>query len=330
MRQGWLRSLLCALILITGVAQAESLSQQQVDNWLSNETLNQKANDFMKLALFNELDALTFSLSQLRYPQQEVVRLLMLRDIERSQIPISSQLALFVEKQSKIKATYQLVVVEDGYEFSTIAFPFPQTASRIISSWQKGEDEMAFYLLAEKGEINLSSWLNPQEESLRVSRKRLLVSEFSQLSTYAQQALVKQVTQQKITTWLPESEVLTELARVTGDEALYALLWKTKPDQYIRAELDRLAKQADNFAMRQIVNSTLNPKLYDSSLSILVEASSNSIVAKDFIVGELGDKEVASNVARQFVILGKQQWLIQLIENAPTLSYSQFEAQLNL
>ena len=64
-------------------------------------------------------------------------------------------------------------------------------------------------------------------------RENLLIREFGGLSQKARAALVSQLTQEKVISWLPATTVMVKMAQVSADPKLYKLLWLMRADFYI-------------------------------------------------------------------------------------------------
>ena len=248
MQQGMLSSLLLSLSLITlpATLSAKEMQETVVEQWLQDTHIQTKVSELLDYAVRDEVDSLKFALDRLAFPQQEVVRFLLLEKLEQQEIILTPRMAIFVESQISITPTYQVLERGDGYEFSVPAFNFPAIASRLIKRWKQDQSTLEFVLAAERQELDLKDWLTGTSQQVQ-TREALLIRELDSLSPNALEALTKQLTHANVTSWLPSTAVVVRLAQVSQDEAMYDLLWRMRADYNSQTELERLAEVSDEF-----------------------------------------------------------------------------------
>ncbi len=315
MQQGLLFSLFLSLLLVwtpVSAVEVSSLSQQKL---LEDSQLQQKVTELVDLAIKDDIDALSFAVERISLPQQEAARFLLLQHLEQHQVALSENLFQFVEKQKNIVPVYQVLEKGQGYEFSVPAFDYIAIAHRLTKQWKKDQSVVNFMLKAESGELNLQAWLTGPDYLVQ-EREDLLLSEFVNLSDKVQNDLVKQLTDVKVVSWLPSSTVMVKMAQVTGDLALYKLLWLMRADFYVEQELNRLANVGDDFAISQIMLAADNPRLASNALKHLVKIPKPfTEEVKQFLVKRLENSSDAPVVAQALVEQGYQSWLKELLNN---------------
>ena len=62
------------------------------------------------------------------------------------------------------------------------------------------------------------------------------------------------------------------MAQVSEDPQVYKLLWLMRADFHVEQELDRLAKQGDEFALQQMMVAVDNPRLKNQALKELARS----------------------------------------------------------
>ncbi len=331
MQQGMLSSLLLSwsLMSVSIVASAKEMQESVVEQWLQDAQMQAKVSELLEYVVRDEVDSLKFSLDRLALPQQEVVRLGLLEKLEQQDVILTPRMALFVESQSRITPTYQVLERGDGYEFSVPAFNFPAVASRLIKRWKQGQSTLDFVLRAERKELDLSDWLSGTTSQQIQAREALLIRELDSLSPSALNALTVQLTEIDVTSWLPSTAVIARLAQVSQDEAVYDLLWRMRADYNSYAELKRLAKIGDSFSLKQLMNSTVNPTLKADAISLLTKANPLSPDVKQFLVGKMALSEEAALVARELAQQGHTDWLKELVAGNYQVNARQIEQVLN-
>ncbi|PAR64613.1 hypothetical protein, partial [Vibrio metoecus] len=247
MQQGWLCFVLLFLFGLPNVAIGGDISANQRQLWLADLPTQQKVEELYLLALHNEVDRLQFSLQRISYPAQEVVRFLLLQKFEQDQLILTEELAVFIAAQKSHTPNYLIAERGDGYEFSVPAFDYAAVAHRLLKQARQQQDMLMFVLQAENGELNLREWLSGSSAQAE-ARQRLLLAELNRLSPQAIERLIAQITTEQVTSWLPASSVMVQLARHSQNPALYQKLWLMKANDELRREITRLAEQADFFA----------------------------------------------------------------------------------
>ena len=330
MQQGMLSSLLLSLSLVTipMTAPAKEMQESVVEQWLQDTQIQTKVSELLEYVVRDEIDSLRFSLNRLALPQQEVVRFRLLEKLEQQDVILTPRMALFVESQSRITPTYQVLERGEGYEFTVPAFNFPAVASRLIKRWKQDQSTLEFVLQAERKELDLSQWLTAGTSQQTQAREALLIRELDSLSPGALNALTVQLTQIDVTSWLPSTAVIARLAQVSQDQSMYDLLWRMRADYNSHAELERLAKTGDTFSLQQLMNSTVNPTLKPYAIGLLTKANPLSPEVKQFLIAKMALSEEATLVARELAQQGHQSWLKELVSGNYQVKARQIEQVL--
>ncbi|MGR5235111.1 hypothetical protein [Vibrio rotiferianus] len=316
MQQGMLSSLLLSLSLITlpATLSAKEMQETVVEQWLQDTQIQTKVSELLDYAVRDEVDSLKFALNRLAFPQQEVVRFLLLEKLEQQEIILTPRMAIFVESQISITPTYHVLERGDGYEFSVPAFNFPAIANRLIKRWKQDQSTLEFVLEAERQELNLQDWLTGTSQQVQ-TREALLIRELDSLSLDALEALIRQLTQANVTSWLPSTAVVVRLAQVSLNEEVYDLLWRMRADYNSQAELARLSEVGDGFSLQQLMNSTVNPTLKPYAIELLTRSNPLSPDVKQFLIAKMALSEEATLVARELAKQGHQSWLEELVSS---------------
>lgn len=311
MLQGWLASLLLvfAALLSQPAFASKEMTQQEVNQWISNPIVQQKVTEYMDLVMKDDIDGLKFALNRFALPQQEVARYVLLQEIEQRSIILTPKMAIFVKSQKSLPTTYTMLERGDGYEFSIPAFNYPAISARLIKSWNSDQKTLEFILQVEREELVLRDWLSEGTDYDRQIREDLLVREFDSLSPEANAYLTKQLTEATITEWLPSTRVLVRMAQVNQDEKLYELLWKMRADYHSQAELERLAQVKSPFAMHQIMLASRNPSLKQQAITELASINPLPENVKNFLVARMTSVDDASFVATQLAQNGHSGWV---------------------
>ncbi|EKO3492122.1 hypothetical protein LIA75_003149 [Vibrio fluvialis] len=312
MQQGMLFTLLLSLSLWMTPASAVEMAPQERQQLLQDHQLQQKVAELMELAVKDDIDALHFALQRLALPQQEAVRYLLLQHLDQSRLVLSPRMVNFVDAQRQIAPVYQVMEKGEGYEFSVPAFDYLGIANRLIKQWNQDQSVLDFVLKAERYELNLRQWLSGNEHQVQ-AREALLIREFDSLSAEAVKALTDQLTQASVTSWLPSSSVMVRMAQVSEDSQVYKLLWLMRADFHVEQELDRLAKQGDEFALQQMMVAVDNPRLKNQALKELARSKPMSEEVKTFLVERLGNSDEAPIVAQALADQGYQSWLKEIL-----------------
>ncbi|CAM3123713.1 hypothetical protein [Vibrio mytili] len=329
MQQGMLSSLLLSvsLMAIPMTLSAKEMQESVVEQWLQDAPIQAKTSELFDYAIRDKVDSLEFALDRLALPQQEVVRFRLLEKIEKQDVVLTPRMALFIESQIRMIPTYQVLERGDGYEFSVPAFNYPAVASRLLKRWKQGQSTLDFVLQAERQELDLQQWLSGTTQHSK-SQEALLLQELDNLSPSALQALTVQLTQADITSWLPSTAVIARLAEVSRDKEVYDLLWRMKADYNSLIEIERLAAVGDAFSLQQLMNSTVNPTLKPSAISLLTKSNPLTPEVKQFLIDKMALSEEATLVARELALQGHQNWLEDLISNNHQVKASQIEQVL--
>ena len=316
MQQGMLSSLLLSMSLVFGSSGAYATEMKPVtaQQWLQDEQINTKVSELLLLVMQDEVETLRFSLQRLALPQQEVARYLLLQKIEHQNISLTPRMAIFIESQSQLVPTYQILERGDGYEFTVPAFNFPVIANRLLQHWKKDQNILAFVIKAEQKELVLQEWLSGSEHQIK-AREALLIRELDGLSAEAVDALATQLTQGLVISWLPSTSVVVRLAQVSRDADVYKMLWRMKADSDSQYELQRLANDGDSFSVEQLMNATQNPSLKRQAIEKLTQLHPLPENVKVFLISRMGLAEEASMVAQELVNQGHQSWLHELVSS---------------
>lgn len=329
MQQGLLVSLLLSSTLMMGSVSATELQPKRVSALLQDEQLNQRVEDLYQSAITNDVDALNFSLNRLSLPQQEAARFLVIQHLEDNNVALTPVLAKWLQQQLDRRPTYQVSEQGDGYVITKVAFNYPAVVQRLLHRWEKDQQVLDFILSSERQELQLSDWLSGSAHELKV-KQEILLNELDSLSPEALQALVEQVTQHVVSAWLPSTEVMVELAKVSQDPQVYKVLWQMRADQYSLSELQRLANLApDLFATEQVIAATQNPSLKVRALGYLAQLHPLPNNVREFLLVKLNHVDDGSIVATQLARSGHASWLQQLLGERDTVRQNNVKAGLS-
>ncbi len=331
MQQGMLSSLLLCLSLISTpmMVSAQEMQESVVKQWLQDAQIQAKVSELIEYVVRDEVDSLRFSLERLALPQQEVVRFRLLEKLERQDVILTPRMAVFVESQTRITPTYQVLERGNGYELTVPAFNFPAVASRLIKRRKQSLSSLDFVLKAERKELDLSQWLSGGTSQRVQAREALLIRELDSLSPDALEALTVQLTQTDVTSWLPSTKVVARLAQVSQDKQMYDLLWRMRADYNSHAELERLANSGNEFSLQQLMNSTVNPTLKRHAIGLLTKANPLSSDVKQFLITRMALSEEATIVAGELAQQGHKDWLKELLSGNHQIKARQIEQVLN-
>ncbi len=315
MQQGLLFSLFLSLLLIFLPASAVEISSASQNKLVHDAQLQAKVSELVDLALKDDIDSLSFAIQRIALPQQEAARYLLLQYMEEHQVALSTQMVRFIELQKSIVPVYQVLEKGEGYEFSVPAFDYIAIAHRLLKQWKQDQSVIDFKMRAENQELDLHQWLSGPDHLVQ-EREELFLREFDGLSVKAKTALVEQMTEAKVVSWLPSSEVMVKMVQVTQDTKLYKLLWLMRADFYIEQELVRLSNQSNDFSTQQLMIAASNPRLSRLALQNLVKTSEPlSDEVKDFLVRRLQNSSEAPIVAQALAEQGYDSWLKELLQN---------------
>lgn len=329
MQQGLLVSLLLSSTLMIGSAFATELPPKRVSALLQDEQLNQKVGDLYHSAITNDVDTLTFSLNRLSLPQQEAARFLVIQHLEENNVALTPTLAKWLQQQLDRRPTYQVSEQGDGYVITKVAFNYPAVAQRLLHRWEKDQQVLDFILSSERQELQLSDWLSGSAHELKI-KQEILLNEIGSLSPEALQVLVNQVSQHTVSAWLPPTEVMVELAKISEDLQVYKVLWQMRADQYSLSELQRLANLApEPFATEQVIAATQNPSLKVKALGYLAQLHPLPNNVREFLLVKLNHVDDGSIVATQLARSGHAGWLQQLLGGRDTVRQNNVKAGLS-
>ncbi|MFG0607103.1 hypothetical protein ACF8CX_15485 [Vibrio mimicus] len=328
MQQGWLYIVLLFLLSWQNFALANDINVSERQRWLEDEQTQQKVEELYILVLQNEVDRLQFSLQRISYPAQEVTRFLLLQKIEQNKVILTEELAAFIASQKSQTPNYLIAERGDGYEFSVPAFDYAAIAHRLLKQAQQQQEILMFVLQAENGELILRQWLSGSAAQVE-SRQRLLLTELDRLLPQAIKQLAAQITTEQVTSWLPVTTVMVQLARYSQNPDLYQRLWLMKANDELRQEIARLGEQADIFAQRQLMLAVANPSLKQEALQALVGIRPMSIEVEQFLIEKLGQSDNASQVASVLAQFGYQGWLRELVSSNQAVKRKAIWAELN-
>ncbi len=331
MQQGMLSSVLlsASVLLGTPIVSAIEMTPSRMEVLLEDEQIHQKVAELLQYVIEDNIDSLNFAIERLALSQQEVARYLLLKKIEEQNIVLTPKMALFVEHQTSMVPTYQILERGDGYEFSVPAFNYPAIANRLINRWKQDQSTLDFVLKAERKELNLKEWLSGSEYQVQ-TREKLLIRELDSLSPNAIDALASQLTQEAVTSWLPSSAVMVRLAQVSEDPRVYKLLWLMRADFNSQKELSRLATIADDFSIAQLKIATQNPSLKEKALQALASIKPLNNDIREFLISKMAIKEDAEIVANELARQGYQSWLEELVTSNKKVRSSAITHALSL
>ena len=317
MQQGMLSSILLSIFFVfwAPALVAKEMPAERVELWLQSDHMHTKTAELLLYVIEDDIDTLNFALQRLAFPQQEVVRYMLLEKLEQQDVILSPKMAIFVERQKSMIPTYQVLERGDGYEFTIPAFDYSAIASRMLKRWQQDQSTLDFVMQVERQELNLHHWLTEGSDYQNQTREKLLIRELDSLSIDAMEYLTRQLTDEVVISWLPSIEVMIRLAQVSNAAKVYKLVWLKKADHHSQNELKRLAKVADVFAVQQIIQAASNPKLREQALKELTRIKPMSPEVKAFLVTQMGNNDDVSYIANQLAQQGYSAWLTELVSS---------------
>ncbi|MDN3608752.1 hypothetical protein ACFFUP_19080 [Vibrio ostreicida] len=323
MQQGMLSSVILCSSLLFGTTSVVALEMQpeKVELLLQDEQVQKKVSALLQNLYENKLDSLKFSLERIALPQQEAARYLLLKTIEEQNLILTPRVAIFVERQKSMIPTYEVFDRGEGYEFSVPAFNYPAIASRLLKRWKQDQSTLDFVLKAERGELQLKTWLSGSRYQVQ-AREALLIKELDSLSYEAVAGLTAQLTDEAVTSWLPSSVVMVKLAQISENADLYKILWRMRADFNSQGELSRLAQTGNSFAVQQIIQASFNPSLKQHAIKALAQIKPLPEEAKVFLIEKMAVKDEALMVARELANQGYRLWLQELANDNQTVRRS--------
>ena len=331
MQQWMLSSILLSILFVLGVPAlvAKEMPAERVELWLQSDHMHAKTGELLLYVVEDDIDTLNFALQRLAFPQQEVVRYMLLKKLEQQDVILSPKMAIFVERQKSMISTYQVLERGDGYEFTIPAFDYSAIASRLLKRWQQDQLTLDFVMQAERQDLNLRQWLTEGSDYQNQTREQLLIREFDSLSLEAVEYLTHQLTDEVVISWLPSTEVMVRLAQVSEAAEVYKLVWLMKVDHHSQNELKRLAKVADTFAVQQIMQAASNPNLSEQALKELTRIKPMSQEVKAFLITRMGNNDDVSYIASQLAQQGYSVWLAELVSSNKKVKRSAILSVLN-
>ncbi|MDC0612629.1 hypothetical protein OAP63_18000 [Vibrio sp.] len=314
MQQGMLSSLLLSFSLLAPFSvSAADISMTERNQLLQDKQLQNKVSELMEYVKKDDIDSLEFALDQLAFPQQESLRYMLIKKLYDENAVLSVQMKHFVVEQRSLKPVYYVLQKGDGYEFTLPAFDYPNIANRILKAWIQDKSTLDFILKAEHNELNLRDWLSGDEQFVH-EHEALLNREIDSLTDEAVHSLVAQITETKVTTWLPSSAAMATLVRASNDPKLYKLFWLMKADINMENELTRLSNlKDDSFAINQIMLASKNPRLKQQALVALTRIQPLPDHVKNYLITQMKDSDQAYYVASALKEQGYRTLLSDLI-----------------
>lgn len=311
MRRTWGLMLLLFAGSFHPAVAAQEVSQQQLNQVMISARVQDRVMALTKLYNRSDFRALEFNLSQLPLLQQEAVRAqLVAHAVTHGDLDQAK--ADWLQAQSDRKQAFSVVEQGDGYQITQSAFHYPTQARSLVRQWQEtllGQDMVA---QAEAGELVLSRWLAGDLHTQQ-TRRDLFLHYLPQLSAQAIADLVAQFASDSQLIWLPDNGVIANLAAVSGDPAMYHLLWRRRTDRYSQAELNRLAAKAPApAAVEQLMAATMNPSLKPQAYKALITLKPLPAEARTFLTQKLDEVDDGRLVASELARHGYSQWLAQL------------------
>ena len=329
MRHGrlWLILIFCLQSLILPLVQAEEMSAIQRDHWLVRPDLSEKVDELMVLVKQNDIETLDFSIQSLAFPQQEVIRFLLLQRLQSVSTPFSIETENFVASHRLLAPKYHLVEKGNGFEFLFPAFDYPAVASRLMNEWQRDHDTKEFVANVELRLLDFKQWLTGEPDVVE-KRQALLLGSLDQLEKSDIEYLVNQITGPDVVSWLPSNQVMVELAKASHNQALYKLLWLMRSDLYSENEVLRLGNQNTEFALEQLILASQNPRLKQKALTAITRSFPMRDFVRDYLMAQLNQDEDVNFVARQLIHNGYQTWLKELVAAKANIKREQVELEL--
>lgn len=318
MRRKVLVAFLLTIMSSSFAVGALELSLEDKQKMLTDTKIQDSAERIAALALADQSDQANFKLQRIKQPHQEVVRYLAVKEIAESSPYYTSDLAVFINSQTKVPPSLRITEQGDGFKFSSLAFGYQAIGQRLLDSWSLNNQVMDFYVNVETKKLNLQTWLSDKPELTR-QREILLVNNVGKLSNRGLQFLVNQIPQDRVISWLPSSEVMVALAGAAQSAPLYDIVWKLKADSALKRELERLGRDGSDFSVSQLMVASNNPSLEQRSLQLIARYAPTSQAVEDFLVSKMSNQESAQVITTSVTQYGHVSWLEELLKQHPKL-----------
>jgi hypothetical protein len=317
----------CLSLVMLSTVHADEMSIIQRDYWLIRPDLSEKVDELMVLVEQNDIEKLGDSIQGLAYPQQEAIRFLLLQRLDVDSVSFSKDIERFVAKHRLLAPKYHVIEKGKGFEFLSPAFDYPSVANRLIKEWQREQDSREFISNVKRRQLDLKQWLTGEPELIE-RHQTLLNQNIELLSQSDVEYLAHQITGPGVISWLPSNQIMTELARLSGNEELYKLLWLMRADLYSEREVFRLGEQNTTFALQQLILASQNPRLKQQAQTMLAKAFPMPDFVRRYLITQLEQEADVNFVARQLIIYGYRSWLIELLSTHSRIKSKQVHAEL--
>lgn len=309
MQQGLLASIFLFFTLLFQPVFAAEIDMSMKDRLLNDQQLKKKVEKLNQYLIDDDIAALNFSLNRLSMPKQEAVRFMLIQHMESNRSILSLSTSVWLKEQLTLHPKYTIKEKGDGYTVTKLAFNYSNIAARILSQMKKDQQILAFVLAAEEKRLILSEWLTGDPYQVRM-RQSIILTELDSLTPEAVDHLVRQLTDDTLSVWLPTSEVMVCLAQTSENEKLYKILWRMRTDRFIINELDRLAQLApDPFAVQQLMAATNTPLLKQSAFVSLTQLHPLPQEVQSFLLAKLDHIQDGEAVAIHLANYGHESWL---------------------
>ncbi|MBD1570966.1 MULTISPECIES: hypothetical protein [Aliivibrio] len=316
MQQGLLASILLFISLLFGQVSASEIQPNFKNSLLNDQQLKKKVEKLHQYIIDDDTTTLNFSLNRLSMPQQEAVRFMLLQNIEKDRLILSPAVSIWLKEQLTLHPTYTIKEQGDGYVVTKLAFDYSSIAARVLNEMKKNQQVLDFILAAEEKRLILSEWLTGEPHQVRV-RQSIVLAELDSLTPEALDYLVKQLTDDAVSVWLPTTEVMVRLAQVSKDPGIYKILWRMRTDQYSLGELDRLSTLTpDAFATEQLIAATKNPSLKQRAFASLAQLHPLPQEVQHFLLAKLDHIQDGGAVAMHLANYGHVSWLESLVSGS--------------
>ncbi|MGF1859554.1 hypothetical protein [Photobacterium profundum] len=314
MRQG----MCMVVLLLAGCVQsalAVEITETKVNEVSISPQVVNRAAALIKLYEKSDFRALEFNLSQISSLKQEAVRSQIIQHAV-SYDQLDQDKANWLQVQAERQSNFSIIEQGDGYLVTKAAFPYGTQARKLVLHWQQTLLADKMVTQAEEGSLVLSKWLAGDIFHQKEQRD-IFLEKLPELSPTALNKLVAQFSSDSQLMWLPDNAIIASLAKQTGDESMYRLLWRRRTDQYSQAELTRLVNKApEPQAIEQLMAATSNPSLKQQAYRSLVLLKPMPPQTREFLQGKLNEVDDGKVVAVQLAQQGYGSWLEQLAESS--------------
>lgn len=227
----------------------------------------------------------------------------------------NSERIAWLKLQAKRQSPFTITEQGDGYTVTRLAFFYSNQANGLLHEWEEELESQRAMVKLELGKLTLSDWLTGNDaQQQQQQRSQVIVRAIPQLSEATIKRLVAQFHSDPQLIWLPDNSVLAALANHCHDEALYALLWRRRVDQFSLTAIKELAaKPMSDFVVKQLIAATANPSLKAPVYRSLTAFDPIPLKIKAFLTTQLSNEEDRAMITAYLLKQGHKKWIRQLL-----------------